>query len=410
VIFHIKDVLGTEVEISPVLPMTWPTTGKSPHEKISEDPNDNSISLVVKYGQSKILLTGDSTGATLNAVQKVSQNIENLKDITCMLLPHHGSNLNGAFTWFYFAKSNVSSGFSLPLLTIISSDPKEADHLPWAGVSKFTCERSGGSSKVPQHVISTEKKGLLKCLIDEPVYLTADAQRGFWTVLFYTDGSLALYDGTKETPFTPDQLRNAEPVGFDINALKTEYELPATKSERKKVIISQLLENVGAFSDHLPDYINWIIRGIAAQGMDNGLLVSCIKNFNAFLKEPIMQKEFSEPLLEYLSKNLVTERLVISCVNNQDVLFVDGLKECFKKFLCTYLKSDIKISKDLLLSCVIQASILFLDKCMELAELLLNHLSEVPYTIKEWQECMITVTMHMPDVALLQSLSALKPK
>jgi metal-dependent hydrolase (beta-lactamase superfamily II) len=407
----IRGSLGANVEISPILPTVWPTTGKD--STTSNDPNDNCISLVVKYGKGKILLTGDSTGATLNAVQKVPQNIIDLQNVTCMLLPHHGSNLNGAFTWFYFVKSNITPGFQLPLLTLISSDPKEAHSLPWAGVSKFTCDRPGASSKVPQHIISTEKNGMLKYTVDEPVYLTADAQRGFWTVLFnLTDGSLALYDGACESPFTPDQLRNAEPVGFDINALKLEHDLPTTGDDRKKAIIIQLLENVGAFSENLPAYINWIVNAVSNQKMDNDLLISCIKNFNAFLKEPIMQKNFSTPLLQYLFSNmkLITEELVVSCVNNQDALFVDSLKDNFKKFLYEYLAINAKITKDLLLSCVKQASILFLDKWVELAKSLLNHLSEIQYTLEGWQECMIAITMHMPDVELLQKLSALKPK
>ena len=384
----VEDVLGTDVKVIPVLPAAWPT---------SENPNDGSISLVIKYGKSKILLTGDSTGATLNAIQKAPKNKIYLQDITCMLLPHHGSNLNGAFTWFYFVKSNISKGFDLPLLTIISSDPEEAGSLPWYGVSEFTCDRPGGISKVPLHRIYTEK-GMV-CSIDEPVYLTANSRRSFWTVLFNKNGIVELYDGTKETEFTPNQLQNAEPDDFDINSLQAEYDKSETENSRKKEIIRVFLENIGAYSEQLGGYIGWIIRSISTQDMDNDLLVSCIRNFNAFLKEPLMQQYFSEPLLQYLDRKGATikEELLVSCIEKHEVLFTATLKENFKEFLRTYLDTAEKITYKTLLCCIKHNVALF-SGLNALPALLSNRLSYILESLSTCRMGRVYENGHQPCV------------
>lgn len=395
---QIRDVLGEDVQIFPVLPTAWPTTGKSVTAR-SADANDNSISLVVKYGDSKVLLTGDSTGATLNAVQKVPENIELLKNITCIILPHHGSNLNGAFSWFYFVKSNIINPFSLPLLTIISSDPKECDHLPWAGVSKFTCDRPGGASKVPSHIISAEQS--LKYHIDEPVYVTANAEGGFFRVIFDKNGKNALYDGDP-VQYAPDLLR--VPVQY-------EYESPQElirqwenfNLETKKEKIKFILESIGSFSTELHEYIAWISQQLISL-RDGELFLLAIKNLNSFAKEPLLQKQFSTPLLQYLSDNVndIAEDIIMTCLINHQSLFLNDLYNNFSGFLHKYLLAK-EVSIKLVTECLRHHETLFQKTEADLANLLLNKL-ENGSSYEDWRECMAVAMDHVRDKGFLSSL------
>jgi hypothetical protein len=396
----IEGALGDDIMIHPVLPVTWPTTGKNTLVKRSEDANDNSISLVVQYGNSKVLLTGDSTGATLNAVQKVPENINILKNITCMLLPHHGSNLNGAFSWFYFVKSNITNTFSLPLLTIISSDPKECDHLPWAGVSKFTCDRLGGNSKVPSHIISAEQS--LEYYIDEPVYLTANAQRGFFHVIFDTNGENALHDGDP-VQYAPDLLR--VPVQYEYispQELISQYDNFDINTKKEKIKI--ILESIGDFSTELPVYIEWITIQLVNLA-DSELFLLAIKNLNSFAKEDLLQKQFSTVLLRYLSENVngIAEDLVMTCLINHHSLFLEELISCFSNFLHNYLNQKTDVTINLVTECLKHHKTLFSETGEDLANLLLKKL-ENSSSYEEWQECMVVAMKYTRDKDFLTNL------
>ena len=129
-------LIGT-AKVEFILPTKWPTTGIY-RPKRSANPNDNSLVLSVSFDTHKILFTGDASGATLDAVVKNMDNTEKLKNVNCIVIPHHGSNRNGEFAWYYYVKDNIEKNFNWPhILTLISSDPKIGDRLPWFGVSKF---------------------------------------------------------------------------------------------------------------------------------------------------------------------------------------------------------------------------------------------------------------------------------
>lgn len=403
----IKDALGTGVQIYPVLPIAWPTTGKGERSKRSEDANDNSISLVVSYGDSRVLLTGDSTGATLNAVQKVSANEDVLQNITCMLLPHHGSNLNGAFSWFYYIKSRVTGAFSLPLLTIISSDPMECDRLPWAGVTKFRCDRPGGISKVPIHKISAE--GISEYCIDEPVYLTANARSKFFRVIFAKDGSCVLYDG-EPTDFAPDLLKVPVECGEDVYPGELIENWGRIPHEDQRNTIKAILESTGDFSTELPNYIEWISNKLASL-KDDELFLLAIKNLNSFTKTDLFQKVFSQALLRYLSSNVndISEDLVMICLINHHSLFLGENLSGFSGFLHKYLDSaKTGLSIKLVMECLKHHESLFPETGADLAELLLSRLSG-SCSYGDWQECMVVAMNYVKDKGFLTELFKLIP-
>jgi hypothetical protein len=96
---NVGNVLGDNVAVDVVIPEEWPRHGKNSKAKRSKDQNDNSMAIVVtdKDNGKKFLLPEDATGATLDCVIKSLNNVEKLQNIDCIIVPHHGSNLSGAF-------------------------------------------------------------------------------------------------------------------------------------------------------------------------------------------------------------------------------------------------------------------------------------------------------------------------
>jgi beta-lactamase superfamily II metal-dependent hydrolase len=213
----VKDILGGGVTIEPVIPSEWPQHGKKVRRR-STDPNDNSLVLVVKDAieDKKFLFPGDATGLSLEYIRRDSGNIEKLKDIDCIIVPHHGSNLSGAFDWVHFVEKNVSassfpsSSSSLPsspsssststmippLLAVVSSDPKECDSLPWFGVRDFFCFRSPPNSLgdvVEEHDISVATGTIEK--YKKPVFVTKNAKAGYFLIQSFKR-AIHLFNGT----------------------------------------------------------------------------------------------------------------------------------------------------------------------------------------------------------------------
>jgi beta-lactamase superfamily II metal-dependent hydrolase len=194
----IGNVLGDNIEISVVIPENWPRHGKKDRATRSKDPNDNSMAIVVTdtNEKKKLLFPGDATGATLDCVMRSEDNIEKLKDINCMIVPHHGSNLSGAFSWIHFVKDNIMHNKSEPLLAIVSSDPTECDLLPWFGISQFCYLRGDAPDGylVEPHNVSIHD-GIISDF-NGSLFVTKDSEVGFFRILSNNE-AIKLYDGKK---------------------------------------------------------------------------------------------------------------------------------------------------------------------------------------------------------------------
>ena len=183
---------------------------------------DHDKNLVIKVTttsaegeQRSVLLTGDANGTLLSSLLCIPKNREILKDIDCLIVPHHGSNDRGEFAWLK-VKDFISGNRLLPqLLSIVCSDPdikksQTIDFLPWPDIVLFSYKRDSHNqafSFVQEHEIATRsssktsgKWSLLTCTTNAPVFATCGASQGFYRVNIMQNGDMALYDSFLSEP------------------------------------------------------------------------------------------------------------------------------------------------------------------------------------------------------------------
>lgn len=285
-----------------------PTEGVKKGRKRSTDPNDNSLVLTVTLGADKILFTGDASGATLNAIQQVPENLKMLKNVTCIAIPHHGSNLNGEFAWFYFVKDHSDIG--IPILGLVSSDPKEADHLPWYGISQLVCNRNTKViTTILTHAINTAKELVTT---DQPIFLSSDAKHGFWTVVFNggkTHTAPEVYDGMP-----------CKGMDFFINDHSGVLSEPDLSEKRKKYPIESLPASIPV-SD-MSDIIDnaRVLYGDNSEKLGKFLLTNYIP--------------------EVQNKNALTLYFISSCLNKIDIIFTtESMRSSFITFVGQFIQN-----------------------------------------------------------------------
>ena len=197
---NINNLLGENISIEAMIPSSWPVTRSG---RRSTNPNDNSLVLLIndRINKKKILLTGDATGILLDCIQQDADSTEKMKDIDCIVVPHHGSNLSGEFNWINFIKDNVSTDKKDPLLILISSNPETANNLPWFGISKICLFRDEPFQgyKTVSHSISVRNNIINN--IESPIFVTKNASAGFFS-LISENRKLKLFNGEKN----PDSL------------------------------------------------------------------------------------------------------------------------------------------------------------------------------------------------------------
>jgi beta-lactamase superfamily II metal-dependent hydrolase len=187
----IINALGEGIAVVPIVPSAWSSQGRM------GDANDNSLPLVIidhRNGK-KILLTGDASALTLDWVlADICRGLypeDLLQDIDCMVVPHHGSNLKGGLSWIPYVKDEFSEGHVHPLVSIVSSNPEEADHLPWGSVLKLKLYRGDQVIPAKDHEVHTAWGEIT---IDKPLFVTSKASRGYFHVVI-DKGILNLGDG-----------------------------------------------------------------------------------------------------------------------------------------------------------------------------------------------------------------------
>lgn len=221
----IELLLGAGAKIEAVIPDPWPQVGKRVRTR-STDPNDNSLVLVVTdiVEKKKFLFPGDATGLTLEYIRRSPTNLEKLQDIDCIFIPHHGSNLSGAFDWFHFIKGYVTQ-IRPPLLAVISSDPTECDFLPWFGISQFDCFRCPleifDESEVSEHTISVT--GGASFLTQQPIFVTKNAVTGFYHIISQNQSIQLFESGTCQFLSNKEVLSDHAQIA--INQLLSENKL-----------------------------------------------------------------------------------------------------------------------------------------------------------------------------------------
>lgn len=228
----IEQLLGPGANIEAVIPDPWPQVGKKVRAR-SKDPNDNSLVLVVTdtVENKKFLFPGDATGLTLEYIIKNPSNIEKLKNIDCIVIPHHGSNEAGAFEWFHFIKENAT--ILTPLLSIISSDPAECDFLPWFGICKFNCFRTTpkiSDDFVEEHSIDVARDQLRTT---QPIFVTKNAASGFYYIITQNQ-SIQLFEG-KTRLFLSNKEELLDRNHIEINSLLSENKLEEALEKLKTI-------------------------------------------------------------------------------------------------------------------------------------------------------------------------------
>lgn len=220
----IERLLGDGIKIEAVMPDPWPQVGKRVRTR-STEPNDNSLVLVVMdtFEKKKFLFPGDATGLTLEYIIRSEANLEKLKDIDCIFIPHHGSNLSGAFDWFHFIKGHVTQNRP-PLLAVVSSDPTECDFLPWLGISQFDCFRctiETFNSSVLEHPISVT--GGTTFSTQQPIFVTKNAISGFYHIISQNQSIQLFESGTRQFLSNKEVLSDQDQI--TINQLLSENKL-----------------------------------------------------------------------------------------------------------------------------------------------------------------------------------------
>jgi beta-lactamase superfamily II metal-dependent hydrolase len=183
---EIYNALGNDVTIYPVLPNKWPFLHSTPPGSRSTDRNDNSLVLVVEYGIDRILLTGDASGHTLDAIKAGGSHSDKLENITCMILPHHGSNNNREFEWV----KHIHKISNDKLVLLVSSDPTQNNKIP---DDKIKALFSLFKETAEKHCFSTST--IFSSTIEYPFFLTSNSKCGFFKLVFNQSGIAAVYDG-----------------------------------------------------------------------------------------------------------------------------------------------------------------------------------------------------------------------
>jgi hypothetical protein len=217
----VSSVLGADVEVCVLfLKQDELAFGNQAHDKnlvikVTYCSQDSSI-------RRSILLPGDANGTLLSSLLSVEENRALLKDIDCMVLPHHGSNNSGEFAWLNVKDFVSDNRLFSPLLTIVSSDPdagKSAaiDVLPWPEIQHFSYERVRYCSLdedtyfCMEHIISARSREKVQIGIksiwcyaqygtSSPIFTTCDALQGFYKVAIWSDGTMTLHDGLETEP------------------------------------------------------------------------------------------------------------------------------------------------------------------------------------------------------------------
>jgi beta-lactamase superfamily II metal-dependent hydrolase len=321
----------------------------------STNANDFSAPFVITYGGNKILITGDASGYSLNLVQLYlrdhPEDEDKFDNITLMILPHHGSNADGGYAWFDFVKSHVSRDFTLPLVTLISSDPNGKDKLPWFGVTKFVCGRNGAPSEVPSHPVSTADGDIPVC---EPVFLTKNARVGFWTVVFDLEGNIGLYDGTPSSPFFNQLLYQiAEPFDFAVKI--AEYDTASTLDEQKDIVRDLVRNAVYLYGkEELGSYMEIVFEKIARikeSGGGDSLAIACAERF----REDDVARAYFVTFLGLCIRRFginISQDFFITCIKCFHTLFESQEdKKIMSGVIAGYLESSTDVDK-LILKCV----------------------------------------------------------
>ena len=141
--------------------------------------HDNNLILKISYKEKGILFTGDADGRLYTSYRK-SQDSEKkdykkmFEDADCLIMPHHGSNREGEHVWFWETRDISKEKHKYPLLTIVSSDPKGKDKLPWPSTVELDCDRGEkDNTKTKKHKVSYNDGKSKE--IEQPVFITCDS-------------------------------------------------------------------------------------------------------------------------------------------------------------------------------------------------------------------------------------------
>ncbi len=114
-----EDSLGSEISIVPFIAKEQGPT-VTIHDKCLV------LKVIIKGDRERsILLTGDASGKSCEAMEKSDESL--LQNIDILMLSHHGSSKENALNWFKMADSGCAAK---PMLSIISSDSVGKDSIP----------------------------------------------------------------------------------------------------------------------------------------------------------------------------------------------------------------------------------------------------------------------------------------
>jgi len=164
--------------------------------QLYDDEHDYNLVLKLCYRNRNILFTGDASARLFTHLRQEYSKRQDLYrsllgNISCLIMPHHGSNRSGEYAWFYAVK-DLSTIPDYPLLTLISSDPnpeKGRDALPWYGVTELPCKRGTPAAVIAGHRISFG--GGYEYTIKKPIFTTCDSG-AFYKMTIACDGNIIL--------------------------------------------------------------------------------------------------------------------------------------------------------------------------------------------------------------------------